>query len=549
MRSAPKVGQRSTVAGTRGIASPIEEQAILEGELSSHFYVTLIVGVLVVAFVQWRYRVAVLAGMSSAPGEVLAVRAALAASTAPRRAVEAVPIHEDQALAWERKVHRRVIAGLLLSVGVASVLLAIDYLASAEVPVALARIALTGGAYLCAVVPMDAVSLAWPWPRGALFFVALLAAGAAATVGAMLLQRSLGGGAITLDLFGGFVVFFQLAAVVLAIPMLLILGSGVSKFRGVVPITFAGLLVFGTAPFLGIHATQALARSRAGGAWVLGSYGLFGHWAWHAAFLVIAVPVGWVAWKRLHALARAYEAKRFSDVQLLARAWWLMLVADLATVIGATEHAVWGVAGCVAAYVGFVFVSGRIFGWLHVARDAPPPRTLLLLRVFGHTARTGRLFDRVGSRWRYFGPVTVIAAPDVVARTIDPADYLHYMLGTVDETFVRSAADLQRRLDTQDQGRDPDGRFRVNEFCCADTTWQATVVELMVRADAIVMDLRGISQLRRVVLVVDDSTDVDLVRAMLGPAGEDTGVKFRKVGRSRLAPTDALFRDLLRAAR
>ncbi|MDM0047940.1 hypothetical protein [Variovorax sp. J22R115] len=535
------------------------------GELSYHFHVTLIVGVLVLAFVQWRYRVAVLAGMASAPGDALAVRGTPAASLASLHAIEAIPNHEDRAMAWERTVHRRVIAGWLLSVGVASVLLAITYLASGEIPVNLARVSLTAGVYLCAVVPMVGVSLAWPWPRGALFGVALLAAGAATTVGALLLQRSLSGEPITFDVSRRFLDFLQLAAVVLALPMFLILGSGVSRFRGVVPITFAGLLVFGTAPFLGVQATRALADSHAGGALILGSYGLFGHLAWHLTFLAVAVPVGWVAWKRLHVLARAYEHKRFSDVQLLARAWWLMLVASVASGVGSSEHAAWGAAGCVATYVVFVFISVRVFGWLKVTRDAPPPRNLLLLRVFGDTARTGRLFDRIGNRWRYFGPVSVIAAPDVVARTIDPGDYLHYMLGTVDETFVRSAADLQRRLDAQDTQRDPDGRFRINEFCCADTTWQATVVELMIRADAIVMDLRGISHERRgceyelrqlatfvapqrVVLVVDDTTEVDLVRSMLGPASQGMGMKFRKLGRSRLARTDDLFRDLLRAA-
>ena len=55
---------------------------------------------------------------------------------------------------------------------------------------------------------------------------------------------------------------------------------------------------------------------------------------------------------------------------------------------------------------------------------------------------------------------------------------------------------LQRRLAAQDEERDPDGRFRVNEFCCADTTWQATVVELMARAEVVLMDLRGISRER-----------------------------------------------------
>ncbi|MEJ8823239.1 hypothetical protein WKW80_14530 [Variovorax humicola] len=537
---------------------------MLEGELASHFYVTLIVGVFVVAFVQWRYRVVVLEGMLSVPGEVVAARAASAAQMQSTDAVEAGAAPEGRALAWERAMHRRVIAGWLVSVGLPSLVLAITYNASAGIAITLARIALEVGGYLCVVVPMVAVSLAWPWTRGALSCAVLLVAGAVATVLASLVQRALGTGAVSIDQLRGAVFFFQFAAVLLPIPMVLILGSGVSRIRGVMPITFAGLLIFGFAPFLGAHATNALAESRAGGALVLAGYGLLGHWASHATFVILALPVGWLAWRRLHALARAYEAKRFSDVQLLGRAWWLMFVAVQATTVGASEHPFWGLAGCAMAYWMFVFVNNRVFQWLHVARDSPPPRTLLLLRVFGHAARTGRLFDRIGARWRYFGPVTVIAAPDVVARTIDPGDYLHYMLGTVDETFVRSGADLQRRLAAHDEERDPDGRFRVNEFCCADTTWQATVVELMARAEVVLMDLRGISRERlgceyelrqlaafvlprRVVLVVDGTTDAALVRGMLGAAAG--GVTFRDVGNSRVVRTDPLFIDLLRAAR
>ena len=77
---------------------------------------------------------------------------------------------------------------------------------------------------------------------------------------------------------------------------------------------------------------------------------------------------------------------------------------------------------------------------------------------------------------------------------------------------------------------DRDGRFRINEFCCRDDTWQATVVALIERADAIVMDLRGFTAERRgcefelrqlvartqpgrVVLIVDASTDRALLAA------------------------------------
>jgi len=66
----------------------------------------------------------------------------------------------------------------------------------------------------------------------------------------------------------------------------------------------------------------------------------------------------------------------------------------------------------------------------------------------------------------------MIAAPDVAARTIDPGDYLRWLTGRADELFVTSRADLDARLDALDMTPDPDGRYRINEFCCRDNTWQ-----------------------------------------------------------------------------
>jgi len=96
----------------------------------------------------------------------------------------------------------------------------------------------------------------------------------------------------------------------------------------------------------------------------------------------------------------------------------------------------------------------------------------------------------------WFGPLTMIAAPDVVARTVDPGDFLQFASGRIGATFVNTQEDLDQRLATLDRAPDPDGRYRVNEFCCRDSSWQATVVQLIERADAVVMDLRGFNAQR-----------------------------------------------------
>jgi hypothetical protein len=190
-------------------------------------------------------------------------------------------------------------------------------------------------------------------------------------------------------------------------------------------------------------------------------------------------------------------------------------------------------------------------------------RTLLLLRVFGYTARTERLFDRVAVRWRLFGPVTMIAAPDVIARTVDPAEFLRFVTGRVGDVFVKSQADLDARLAQLDLAPDPDGRFRVSEFCCRDNTWQGTVVALMQRADVVVMDLRGVTTerrgcefelqqltarlpLHRVVLVVDGTTKLEVIDSAV--PGLRSGLRLLAVERNSFAETDRVFEALLEAA-
>jgi hypothetical protein len=112
-------------------------------------------------------------------------------------------------------------------------------------------------------------------------------------------------------------------------------------------------------------------------------------------------------------------------------------------------------AASVAAFILFAPTSAFFLSHIGNATITPPARNLLLLRVFGYTRRTERLFDRIAARWRLFGPVTMIVAPDIAARTIDPADYLRWLTERTDEFFVTSRADLTARLLALDMAPDP----------------------------------------------------------------------------------------------
>ena len=499
---------------------------MLGPQLSLVVFNAVLLTLLICPLVLWRYRRAVLAGMQARTGVGLAPDAPLAPHAPHTVAAAARGGDVAAALDWERRVHRRAIAAVLGVTFVCALPLSALFVLLNDLPHTPLHLSLKAAALAALAVPMAAVLIALPPRRALLRFVVTLLALGAATVVLSVLQRLTQGRAPSADQALNFVLFMQLAGVTLWLPLALLLASGARRVRGVAPIVLAGVLVFALGPLLGMQLTQWLTESRTGARWVLSGPGL------DTGFVLLALPMGWLAWWRLKSLARAYEAKRFSDAQLLLRTWWALVVAvEVVELVNAHAQAtvlllLVGVAAS-ALFATLLAVSLRRALALP---GRPAPRTLLVLRVFGDSARSEALFDRLVARWRWFGPVTLIAAPDVVARTVDPGDFLRFASGDVSASFVHDAAELQQRLATLDLQPDPDGRFRINEFCCADDTWQATVVQLIERADAVVMDLRGfgaqrqgcafeLAELRarcpapQVLLLVDGSTD----RALLEP--------------------------------
>jgi hypothetical protein len=528
---------------------------MLGGELSFHLLNVLLLTLCIAPLVLWRYRRAVLAGMQGRIGAPMPVAAP------DGRPVPAAAGDAQAALRWEARLRRRVFVALLAFTFVCALPWALMYFHLADEPATPVHLYLKAGAMASAAVPMAAVMLAWPFGRALLMWLLTLLGLAALSVPLSMLQRPFYGKAPSLDQAMNFVFFLQFAAVTLWLPALLGLATGARRLRGVAPITFAGLLVFGAAPLLGLRLTQWLTGTQSGAAWVLSGPGLY------SGFILVALPMGLLAWWRLKALAHRYEAKRFSDAQLLAATWWTLLVAAEAveriSVHPGVGPLLLTLAVAALSVALFPPLLARALQWAQRGLLRPAPRTLLVLRVFGDTARSEALFDRLVSRWRWFGPVTMIAAPDVVARTVDPGDFLRFAVGDIGATFVTTADDLQQRLATLDRAPDPDGRYRVNEFCCRDSSWQATVVQLIERADAVVMDLRGYGpqragcafelgqlaqrrQAAQVVLLVDGSTDAPYLDAQLAAAGM-APPRVALPRRDRRA-FDAAFAALLRAA-
>jgi hypothetical protein len=323
------------------------------------------------------------------------------------------------------------------------------------------------------------------------------------------------------------------------VPLLLV--SGPRRVRAVTPLALAATLLFGFASLL---VTAALVRAfdvNALGRLFLALPGS-GSDARDGLFLLISLPVGWLAWRLLTTLARAYAGKRFSDIQLTVDCWWF-IVACFAIATSAGQRGLAGIALTLTALAAYR-VSVALVLRLWVAAPVVP-RRLLLLRVFGFQARTEALFDRLAQRWRFFGPVQMIAGVDLAMRTADAGDMLAFIGGRLGDQYVTAPADAAAKLAGLDQARDPDGRFRINEVFCHDDTWRPALLGLLDTSDIVLMDLRSFNQTnagcifeieqliqragrQRTVLVYGASTDVALLGRVVGAAwaaaGSGTGV-------------------------
>jgi hypothetical protein len=288
---------------------------------------------------------------------------------------------------------------------------------------------------------------------------------------------------------------------------------------GPLVVTFAVLALAGgvLAPNL-IGASDATMRAAAAAGELL-NFGVVEVFGYTIAFgLALFAAGGWLVLRRL---GRRYQRKRLSDESLTIDTVFLFF--GISQSLGfAFEGATWAATG-LAAFLAYKLVTIVAFAVLG-RRPVPAPRRLLLLRVFALGARSERFFDVLRKHWLRLGSVSMIAGPDLVTSTVEPHEFLEFASGELAGRFVAGRPDLERRIAAIDRARDPDGRYRVNEFFCHADTWQMTMHRLVEESDVVLMDLRSFSpanrgcmyelgelleaiELARVVFVVDRTTD------------------------------------------
>jgi hypothetical protein len=241
--------------------------------------------------------------------------------------------------------------------------------------------------------------------------------------------------------------------------------------------------------------------------------------------MLAATPLAWWVGRRLRA---AYAAKWVTDQSLMIDAIWFFQAGVLSLNL-ILEMGPAGWVGLAAFGVHKAITLVGMWPAARAARQSTPVR-LLLLRVFGRRHTSEQLFDLLGARWRYAGPIHMIGAPDLASSTIDPDEFLDFLAGRLQQRFIVEPADLPARLAALDERCDFDARWRVCELYCGNDTWRDAVRALMARSDVVAMDLRGFGPekqgcvfelqalldtvpAQRVALLVDKSTKIDFLHA------------------------------------
>jgi len=220
--------------------------------------------------------------------------------------------------------------------------------------------------------------------------------------------------------------------------------------------------------------------------------------------VLMLAAAGWCGWRTLMQLGVKYQAKRFSDMQLALAGYWALLTAfmlasvlrDPILLIFSRLTPGWVCALIIALWLIWRWVQSMVLRGA-VRTAAPSIGALLFLRVFKPSKRSEEFTDRFFAYWRFAAPIWMIAGPDLTGAYLEPKEFFAYLRGRLREHFIADPDEAASRIKALDNARDPDGRFRVNELLCTNSTWQPTVLQMIANASVILLDLREYSQQRK----------------------------------------------------
>ena len=203
----------------------------------------------------------------------------------------------------------------------------------------------------------------------------------------------------------------------------------------------------------------------------------------------------WLGTRALDGLAGLVRRGWLSDRSLVAFAGLAMLAGVLMLAVD-DPKATLGIH--LALYTGWMGATAAAYAWVLHRQPCPPVgRRLLMLRVFSKDRKAERLLDAIQSRWQLAGPVLEIAGPDLAKLNLDLDEFIHLVNFKLHDLFQPGQASPEVLAASLDLALDREGRFRVNEVFCFDTSWRGVVEQLMGLSDVVLLDLRGFTEQRR----------------------------------------------------
>lgn len=383
----------------------------------------------------------------------------------------AVPV----SLADNRQAQRRLILGFLGLTILMALTRTLLMQIVADGPITLKTVSTLCAAYAWPVVPVIAVLRRWPRWR---FIGALLLWFVAAVI--LLSWRT------NENVSFGQVLFWLSLDIGLPLIVVSALCLG-SATRAVAPWLAPLFILFCWASQAGVDLLAALVDAQSPFAYWLAS-----HVGATTAIALFALTPWLFAWWPARAIGRwladAYAARHISELFYLFTAVWV--IALVGPALGAIASEGWG---ALLYFLPLAWIP--LAGWLlrtgTQSRPGGRPPTLLVLRVFQQDANVQNLFDGVIERWRLTGNTVLIAGTDLIDRTIDAEDIFTFLDGRLAERFIRRPEEVEQRLGAFEWQPDVEGRYRVNECYCHDTTWQQALAELLRVSDVVLMDLRN----------------------------------------------------------
>jgi hypothetical protein len=476
--------------------------------------------------------------LTAAERNPLASATVLPAAAGPKEPIsDATPLTLDD----NRQAYRQVLLSFIGLTLIMALTRTLIMQLIADGPITLKTVATLGAAYAWPVLPVIAVISRWSRPR---FVNAMLGW----FIFAVLLLSWRTNENISFEQ----IFFWMLLDTTLPLIVVTALCLG-SATRAVAPWLAPLFILLSASSQLGVDLLAALIEADSG----------IIHWlaSWLGATLAIALFAlfPWlIAWWPARALGRwlaqAYRQMQISELFYLFTAVWIIALTGPA--LGASGDLGWGAIVCFLPLL-WIPLAGKLMQQRNKLTTTNRPPTLLVLRVFQQDANVQDIFDRVIERWRLTGNTVLIAGTDLLERTIDADDIFTFIDGRLGERFIRSPQDVTRQLADFEWRRDVDGRYRVNECYCHDTTWQQALTELVKISDVVLMDLRNFvaenkgclhelqilastQRLQRVVVLVNDNTELKAAQGAIVNAPADRFIWLQQTGHKPLSTKQVL---------